>query len=162
MKSKACPRNKAMFFTKKIKENGKSHLKDEKTVTIGRLGEDAAVEFLKKNGYTVIERNYRAGRNEIDIIATDKGYIVFVEVKARTYKNNEGYMPYGRPSAAVDRSKKQRTVAAATKYLSKHNTKGKQPRIDVIEIYFASSPDFANTKEVTKINHIVNAFGARN
>ena len=150
-----------MFFKKKIKEDGKTHLPDEKAVTIGRLGEDAAVEFLKKNGYTVIERNYRAGRNEIDIIASDKSYIVFVEVKARTYKN-EGYMPYGRPSAAVDRDKKQRTVAAATEYLKKHNVKGKQPRIDVIEIFFAPSPSFADNKEVTKINHIVGAFGARN
>lgn len=162
MKSRGNPRNNVMlFFKKKIKESRKTPLADEKTVTIGRLGEDAAVEFLKKNGYTVIERNYRAGRNEIDIIASDKSYIVFVEVKARTYKNEE-YMPYGRPSAAVDRDKKQRTVAAATEYLKKHNTKGKQPRIDVIEIYFAHSPSFASTKEVTKINHIINAFGARN
>lgn len=150
-----------MFFTKKIKESRKSHIEDEKTVTIGRLGEDAAVEFLKQNGYTVIERNYRSGRNEIDIIATDKSYIVFVEVKARTYKS-EGYMPYGRPSDAVNRDKKQRTVAAATEYLKKHNSKGKQPRLDVIEVFLAPSPRMSSAKEVTKINHIVNAFGARN
>lgn len=150
-----------MFFTKKIKESRKSRVEDEKTVTIGRLGEDAAVEFLKQNGYTVIERNYRSGRNEIDIIATDKSYIVFVEVKARTYKS-EGYMPYGRPSDAVNREKKQRTAAAATEYLKKHNSKGKQPRLDVIEVFLAPSPRMSSAKEVTKINHIVNAFGARN
>lgn len=161
MKSSALPRNDLMFFSKKIKEERKTHLADEKTVTIGRLGEDVAVEFLKNNGYTVIERNYRAGRNEIDIIASDKSFIVFVEVKARTYKE-DGYMPYGRPSAAVDRAKKQRTVAAATEYLKNHNFKGKQPRLDVIEIFFANSPKFSGTKEVTKINHIPNAFGARN
>ena len=148
-----------MLFGKKIKKTGKSQLQGEKTVTIGRLGEDAAVEFLKRNGYTVIERNYRSGRNEIDVIATDKSYIVFVEVKARTYKD-PGEMPYGRPAGAVTYEKRKRTLAAASEYIRTHQTRGRQPRIDVIEIFFSPSPKFSDAKEVTKINHIVNAFGA--
>ena len=142
-----------MLFVKKQK---KASLSDEKTTTIGRFGEDAAVEFLKKNGYTVIERNYRASHNELDIIAYNKNYIIFVEVKARTYKD-PGSMPYGRPASAVTYGKKQRTLAAARQYLATHNFKGKQPRIDVIEIFLGPSSD---GKEVYKINHIVNAFGA--
>ena len=142
-----------MLFVKKQK---KASLSDEKTTTIGRLGEDVAVEFLKKNGYTVIERNYRASHNELDIIASDKKYIVFVEVKARTYKDPNS-MPYGRPASAVTFGKRQRTLAAARQYLATHSTKGKQPRIDVIEIFLEPSGD---GKEVYKINHIVNAFGA--
>ena len=114
------------------------------------------MEFLKKNGYTVIERNYRASHNELDIIAYNKNYIIFVEVKARTYKD-PGSMPYGRPASAVTYGKKQRTLAAARQYLATHNFKGKQPRIDVIEIFLGPSSD---GKEVYKINHIVNAFGA--
>ena len=49
MKSSALPRNDLMFFKKKIKEDRKTTLTDEKAVTIGRLGEDVAVEFLKNN-----------------------------------------------------------------------------------------------------------------
>ncbi len=148
-----------MFFRKKIKEERKTPLSDEKTVTVGRLGEDAAVDFLKKNGYTVIERNFRAGKNEIDIIAADKRYIVFVEVKARTHKS-EGDMPFGRPAAAVTYEKQKRILAAARDYIRDHDLKGRQPRIDVIEIFLSPAPKFASTREVTKINHIVNAFGA--
>ena len=148
-----------MFFKKKTEVSRKSHLADEKTVTIGRLGEAAAVDFLRKNGYTVIERNYRAGHNEIDIIATDKNYIVFVEVKARTYRS-EGDMPYGSPAEAVTYEKQRRTLAAANEYIRTHGSGNKQPRIDVIEVFLSPAPKLASTKEITKINHIVNAFGA--
>ena len=148
-----------MFFKKKIKEGKNPELLDEKAVTIGRLGEDTAVEFLRKAGYTVIERNFRAGRNEIDVIASNKDYLVFVEVKARTC-NASGSLPYGNPASAVTYDKKQRTLAAASEYIRLKGTKGKQPRIDVIEVFFAHSPKFASTKEIMKINHIENAFGA--
>lgn len=148
-----------MFFKKKIKEGKISQLTDEKAVTIGRLGEDTAVEFLRKKGYTVIERNFRAGRNEIDIIVSDKNYLVFVEVKARTC-NSSGELPYGNPASAVTYSKMQRTLAAANEYMRLNGTKGKQPRMDILEVFFAPSPKFANTKEVININHIMNAFGA--
>ena len=145
------------LFNKKIKKSNKIKLTDEKTVTIGRLGEDVAVEFLKKNGYTVIERNFRASHNELDIIASDKKHIVFVEVKARTY-NNPDSMRYGRPASAVTYGKRKRTLDAARQYMRTHPTKGKQPRIDVIEIFFTNTS--VGEKEVYKINHIVNAFGA--
>jgi putative endonuclease len=148
-----------MLFKKKIEASGKSPLTDEKAVTIGRLGEDAAVNFLHKSGYTVIERNFRAGRNEIDIIAVDKSYIIFVEVKARTYRS-EGDMPYGSPAEAVTYSKQQRTLAAVSDYIRLHGTGGRQPRIDVIEVFLSPSPKFASAKKITDINHIVNAFGA--
>lgn len=132
---------------------------DEKAVTIGRIGENAAVDFLRKNGYTVIERNFRAGKNEIDIIVSDKSYLIFVEVKARTCNAN-GELPYGSPASAVTYDKQKRTLSAAKEYMRLKGTKGKQPRIDVVEVFFSPSPKFANTKEVIKINHIVNAFGA--
>ena len=148
-----------MLFKKKAEVMGKSHLADEKALTIGRLGEDVAVDFLRKNGYTVIERNFRAGRNEIDIIASDKSYLIFVEVKARTYKSDD-YMPYGSPASAVDHHKQRRTLTAASEYIRIHGTNNKQPRIDVIEVFLSPSPKFASKKAVSKINHIINAFGA--
>lgn len=158
MRSTAVRRNKAMLFTKKIKASGKNQLPDEKAVTIGRFGEDEAVKFLVKNGYTVIDRNFRAGRNEIDIVASDKNYLIFVEVKSRTYKA-EGEMNYGSPSSAVTYNKKQRILAAANEYMRVKKIQNKQPRIDVIEIFFAPSPKLSNIKEVSNINHIINAFG---
>jgi len=148
-----------MLFKKNKQIKKISPLPDEKAVTIGRVGEDAAVEFLRKAGYTVIGRNFRAGKNELDIIAEDRKYLVFVEVKSRTCNAN-GDLTYGNPSSSVTYSKKQRTLAAAGEYMRQKGTKGKQPRIDVIEVFFAPSPKLSNTKEIVKINHIINAFGA--
>ncbi len=48
------------------------------------IGENAAAEFLKKKGYVILERNFRKGYGEIDIIAVKKGTLVFVEVKTRS------------------------------------------------------------------------------
>jgi putative endonuclease len=56
---------------------------------LGGFGEDEAVKFLKKNGYRILERNYRCRFGEIDIIAREKAAIVFVEVKAVTPGNTE-------------------------------------------------------------------------
>ena len=148
-----------MFFKEKIKNTKKIQLSDEKAVTIGRLGEDVAVEFLRRAGYTVIERNFRAGRNELDIIVSDKNHLVFVEVKARTCNEN-GELPYGNPSSAVTYSKQQRTLAAINEYIRQKGTKDNQPRIDIVEVLFAPAPKLASTREVVKINHITNAFGA--
>lgn len=55
-----------------------------RNITLGKLGEDKAVEFLRKNGYKIIERNYRTKIGEIDIIAKRKREIVFIEVKTRS------------------------------------------------------------------------------
>lgn len=52
--------------------------------TEGKIGEDAAVYYLHREGYTIICRNFRCIQGEIDIIAKDENYIVFVEVKTRT------------------------------------------------------------------------------
>ena len=128
----------------------------KKQVT-GKLGEDIAVNFLRQNGYTVKDRNIHLSHNELDIIAEDENYIVFIEVKTRTYKNDEGTSDYGTPAMAVDRKKRTDTVKASRAYLAKHRTK-KQPRIDVIEVYLKQSENESPT--LIKVNHIRNAFGA--
>ena len=128
----------------------------KKQVT-GRLGEDIAVNFLRKNGYTVKDRNIHLSHNELDIVAEDSNYIVFIEVKTRSYKNDEGSSDYGTPAMAVDRKKRTDTVKASRAYLSKHRTK-KQPRIDVIEIYLKQED--SENPQLIKINHIRNAFGS--
>lgn len=125
-----------------------------KTVEVGKLGEDAAVRFLKKNGYKVLERNVHVSHNEIDVIAKNKEFIVFVEVKTRS-TDASLYSDFGTPAAAVDYQKKKRTVDAARCYLKSVKNAGLQPRFDVIEVYLNKED-----KSILKINHIINAFGA--
>ena len=124
------------------------------TTEIGRLGEELAVKFLKKNKYKIIERNKHCSHNEIDIIAKNKEYIVFVEVKTRSTENDL-YSYFGTPAQAVTYSKKKRVLDAARSYLRTEGAKGRQPRIDVIEVYLEK-----DTHALLKINHIENAFGA--
>lgn len=126
------------------------------TTEIGRYGESVACYYLQSKKYKILEQNFYASHNEIDIIAEDKKYIIFVEVKTRSCSSLSEYN-YGTPAMAVTQSKQKRTLAAAQAYLAQHPTK-KFPRLDVIEVYLtkatASSPS-----EVLRINHIEDAFG---
>ena len=102
----------------------------------------------------IIERNNRQSHNEIDIIAIDKKYIIFVEVKTRTV-DNDLYSDYGTPADAVTYAKQKRLITAAKAYLS-NNKKyyKKQPRMDVVEVYLSDK-----TGKPLKINHFEDAFG---
>lgn len=115
-------------------------------ITKGQIGEDYTAKFLKKNKYKVIERNLRNKYSEIDIIAEDKEYIIFVEVKTRT---GEGIT---RPADAVNTRKQQMILKAAKHYLAYNNPSSKQPRFDVSEVFLTD-----NGKPY-KINYIKNAF----
>ncbi len=125
----------------------------------GELGESLACDFLEKKGFRIIARNRHFSRNELDIIAEDDNYIIFVEVKTRS-----AIIPsdsdYGSAGRAVDTAKRKGTVKAAQMYLASYNG-GKQPRIDVIEVYLAASDSLFPTPTLLKINHIENAFDAR-
>ena len=121
---------------------------------IGTLGENAAVRFLKKNGYRILERNRHESHNEIDVIATDREYIVFVEVKARS-TDLDGYSRYGSPASFVTKPKQERLLQAASQYLQKHRRYHHlQPRFDVIEVYVEKT-----TEKILNVHHIENAFG---
>ncbi len=126
---------------------------------IGKLGEALAADFLKKNGYDIVAQNIHLSRNEIDIIAEDEGFVVFVEVKTRTCLYPESG-EFGIPSRAVDSDKRKNTVKAARDYLYTHHTE-KQPRIDVIEVYLLEQSEPTLAPKPIKINHIRNAFDAR-
>ena len=128
------------------------------TTDIGRFGEDAASKYIQKHGFRILERNFRSGHNEIDIIAENKNFVVFFEVKTRTANPlSNGY--YGVPSTAVTYSKQRRTIEAARAYLYMKDVK-KQPRFDVIEVYLSKTPLSAN-HVVEKIEHMESAFIAR-
>ncbi len=94
----------------------------------GLKGEDLAVEILKKDGYKIIERNYRSPFGEIDIIARCGDTIAFVEVKKRDSKT------FGDSLSSIDEKKKRRIVMTAMYYLKKERQDAKKFRFDVVGI----------------------------
>ena len=124
------------------------------TKDIGNLGEKKAVRFLKKNGYRIIERNKHESHNEIDIIASNLQFVVFVEVKTRTVNSNDD-ISFGYAASAVTHGKQERTIKGARSFMSSNpkKFKNKMIRFDVIEIYLDKSD-----LKVKGINHIENAF----
>ena len=124
------------------------------TTEIGRYGEKLAARFLKKKHYRIIDKNSYQSRNEIDIIASDRHSIIFVEVKTRTV-NSDLFSDYGTPASAVTLSKQKRLVTAAKAFLSKNKKYyKKQPRMDIIEVYLSKE-----SGKPLKINHFEDAFG---
>ena len=95
---------------------------------IGNKGEDLAVKVLKKRGYKIIERNFNAHIGEIDIIATNKGYLCFVEVRLR--KDGE----HGSGKETVNIYKQRKIIKAAQVYLKLHNAYNLNCRFDVVSI----------------------------
>ena len=125
------------------------------TTEIGRFGESAACYYLQSKKYKILEQNFYASHNEIDIIAENKKYIIFVEVKTRSCHSLQEYN-YGTPAMAVTYSKQKRTLAAAQAYLAEHPT-SKTPRLDVVEVYLTKATT-SSPSEVLRINHIEDAF----
>ena len=80
----------------------------------GKKGEIIAANYLKKQKYKIIEMNYKNKIGEIDIIAKDKDYLVFIEVKTRYSKM------FGDPLEAIDEEKQFKIRNVATMYLMKN------------------------------------------
>ena len=97
---------------------------------LGRRGEDIAATHLKRHGYKIICRNFRTRFGEIDIIAKDRGTIVFIEVKSRTG------IGYGSPASAVTLKKQQQISRVALLYISEHNLGDAVARFDVVSVLF--------------------------
>ncbi|MBU1998768.1 MAG: YraN family protein [Candidatus Omnitrophota bacterium] len=99
--------------------------------SLGRSAEALAEEFLKNNGYRILEKNFRTSSGELDIIATDKGVICFVEVKARRSDR------FGLPEEAVGISKQARISRQALVYLKKKKLLDKRSRFDVVSLLYS-------------------------
>lgn len=95
--------------------------------TLGRKGEDLALSFLQNNGYKIRNRNWNAGKLEVDIIAETEEFIVFVEVKTRSEDFLES------PQDAVTNQKQRSLVLAADTYIRWFDI-NKPARFDVITI----------------------------
>ena len=114
----------------------------------GRWGESLAAAYLQKKRYTITAANYRSRFGEIDLIAENRKFLVFVEVKLR--KNAD----FGQAREFVDRRKQEKLKQTAAIFLSQNEDNKKQPRFDVIEIY---APDGMQTLK-PEIRHWENAF----
>lgn len=95
---------------------------------VGIYGEETAVTFLKKEGYKLIERNYRSPFGEVDIIAEEDGFLVFVEVKFRKTSS------FGSPLDAITRDKKRHIIRSALYYLKTTGQTTRRVRFDVLGI----------------------------
>lgn len=115
--------------------------------SLGSFGEDKAAQYLRRQGYSIVERNFSCRFGEIDIIARKGKFIAFVEVKLR--KNSD----FAQAREFVTASKQRRIISTATLWLSIKNCE-LQPRFDVIEIY---APEGLDSKRL-QINHIEDAF----
>ncbi|OFY61887.1 MAG: hypothetical protein A2V64_06460 [Bacteroidetes bacterium RBG_13_43_22] len=110
---------------------------------LGKRGEDAAAGHLKKSGYRILRRNWKAGKLEIDIIAENNDFIVFAEVKTRSEDFKED------PRGAINREKQRSIILAADNYVRWNNI-DKESRFDVIIVIMKD--------DVPQIDHIEGAF----
>jgi archaeal holliday junction resolvase (hjc) len=106
----------------------KIHIKRD----FGNTGENLATDYLEKQGYTILERNFYCKQGEIDIIAKDKNEIVFIEVKSRSNKL------FGIPSEAVTKQKIKHLFRTARYFLYKNKMINEYIRFDVVEILIKS------------------------
>jgi putative endonuclease len=116
----------------------------------GTKGEQLAIKFLKKNGYKILQRNYRRRNGEIDVICYDHGSIVFVEVKTR-YSDI-----FGPPELSVTEAKRRQIVKVASQYIANKKLEGIDLRFDVVSIFYP--PD----KKHAMIKLFKNAFTKNN
>ncbi len=114
---------------------------------LGAFGEDLACAFLKKRGYKIIGRNFACRYGEIDIIAVDRRFVAFVEVKLRKNANFALAREYVTPQ------KQRRIITTAQIWLQRNPTE-LQPRFDVIEVYASEGIHTKNPE----INHIEDAY----
>ena len=114
---------------------------------LGRWGESLVADYLRRNGYEVIAAGWRWRFGEIDLIARNRSFLVFVEVKLR--KNDS----FAQAREFVDQRKQQKLVTTAQLYLAQHPTE-LQPRFDVAEGYAPQGTDTGHPK----IIYLENAF----
>ena len=103
--------------------------------TLGKIGENAAAELLREEGYRILDRNYYCRYGEIDIICEKNGKIFFTEVKTRKS------LQYGEPAEAVDYRKRRHMKNCAAEYIAK-NGELCDTGFLVIEIYINAIEDF--------------------
>ena len=123
-------------------------IRTEKRIT-GNIGEDAACKYLRKNKYKILKRNYVSDGHEIDIIAENREFICFVEVKTRTLGHEDERE--SRPAASVNKEKQLAIISAARGFAANLNG-NKQLRFDIAEVFLNEK------KELERISYLEGAF----
>jgi putative endonuclease len=114
-------------------------------ITLGRKGEELAADHLLEKGFEILVRNYRQKIGEIDIIARDREWLVFVEVKTRKSTS------FGQPFEAVTKKKQLQVCRVALDYMSRNKLLDQQARFDVISILI-------NNNGKADVEHLDNCF----
>lgn len=112
---------------------------------VGKLGEKAARDYLKKKGYSIKALNYRCREGEIDIICKKKDYLVFVEVRSKTGSD------FGIPEESMTFAKKGKLINAALSYLGNQIKPPELWRIDFVAV------EINRGGRISRIEHIENA-----
>ncbi|MFA5306410.1 MAG: YraN family protein [Candidatus Babeliales bacterium] len=118
----------------------------QETALLGAHGESLVADWLEKQGFTILARNYRTRCGEVDIIAERDEVVAFIEVKTRQYE----YFPI---SQAVTWPKQQRIIKAAKFFIVAYQIREKVLRFDVATVIFEQNH--------YQIDHIPNAFQAQ-
>ncbi|MFA5029880.1 MAG: YraN family protein [Patescibacteria group bacterium] len=108
-------------------------------IRLGKFGEQLAAEFLKRNGYKIIDKNFYTPFGEIDLIAESGDEILFVEVKARSGED------FGYPEVAVDRRKTSHLLKTIGLYLERKNLNNFW-RLDIISVEIDRARKVAKVK----------------
>jgi len=110
---------------------------------LGRHGEEMALEFLEENGFTVLEKNWRYRKAEVDLIATDGQTLVIIEVKTRSTDH------FGTPEESINKAKQKLLCEAANAYIAIKEIKN-EVRFDIVSIVTDGNQ--------TRLHHIRDAF----
>lgn len=110
---------------------------------LGIKSEELAAKFLMKKGFQILERNFRCRLGEIDIVARQGSYLVFVEVRSRSSTR------YGLPQESINRNKINKLRQLARFYLLGRSADGLNVRFDVVAVNWAGEP---------QVTHIEDAF----
>ncbi len=119
---------------------------DPSSLRLGKRAEEAAAQYYLKQGYEILERNFRCGHKELDLICRKDRTIVFVEVKAARSKT------YGSPENWIDANKRRNLIRAAQGYIQVKNISGYDFRFDVIT--------YIRFMGEIRLNHLPAAFDA--
>lgn len=113
---------------------------------LGKWGEEIAAAFVEKKGYEIIQRDWKSGHHDLDIIAKDEDTLVIIEVKTRRNRL------FGNPEEAIDYKKRLSLLSAANHFVKSHHINA-PIRFDIISIVgmIGSTPEIDHIKDVTLI-----------
>lgn len=112
---------------------------------LGKLGEQFAVNYLKKEKYKIVKKKFRLFRGDIDIIAYDRNVLVFIEVKTRRGSR------FGFPEESVNPSKQKQIKKIAQGFISMNRLEEKECRFDILALNYNENTGF-------RVTHFKDAF----